>query len=118
MEQVEEICDKIILVNKGQKVLDNSVKGAKETFKENLFNVSLETNTDLQNGNTYKVITQKQNIATIKLREGITPNLAIAELIQHNIGLNGFQELLPSLNDIFIKIVGATPTARQFAEIN
>src|SRR5947208_15658802 len=37
MEQVEEICDHIILVNKGQKILDGTVKGVKQQFKENLF---------------------------------------------------------------------------------
>src|SRR5215467_7520214 len=41
MEQVEEICDHIILVNKGQKILDGSVDGVKQQFKENLFNVGL-----------------------------------------------------------------------------
>src|SRR5580765_7145434 len=41
MEQVEEICDHIILVNKGQKVLDGSVNGVKQQFKENLFSITL-----------------------------------------------------------------------------
>src|SRR3954463_6576102 len=36
MEQVEEICDKIVLVNKGQKILDGSVNEVKQAFKENL----------------------------------------------------------------------------------
>src|SRR5882757_5400224 len=42
MEQVEEICDHIILMNKGQKILDGSVDGVKQQFKENLFRVGLE----------------------------------------------------------------------------
>src|SRR5882762_6775482 len=42
MEQVEEICDQIILMNKGQKILDGSVTGVKQQFKENLFRVGLE----------------------------------------------------------------------------
>src|SRR6478609_137946 len=37
MEQVEEICDKIILVNKGTKILDGSVKQIKQDCKENIF---------------------------------------------------------------------------------
>jgi ABC-type uncharacterized transport system, ATPase component len=37
MEQVEEICDHIILVNKGQKILDGTVHNVKQQFKENLF---------------------------------------------------------------------------------
>ncbi len=39
MEQVEEICDHIILVNKGQKILDGTVPQVKQDFKENLFRI-------------------------------------------------------------------------------
>src|SRR6202050_5693061 len=42
MEQVEEICDHIILVNKGKKIVDGSVSGVKQRFKENLFAVGVE----------------------------------------------------------------------------
>src|SRR5687767_5297420 len=42
MEQVEEICDHIILVNKGQKILDGSVNAVKQQFKENIFAIGLE----------------------------------------------------------------------------
>src|SRR5258708_1461592 len=42
MEQVEEICNHIILVNKGEKILDGSVAAIKQQFKENLFSVGLE----------------------------------------------------------------------------
>ncbi len=40
MEQVEEICDHIVLVNKGQKILDGTVQNIKQDFKENLFKVN------------------------------------------------------------------------------
>ena len=40
MEQVEEICDHIVLVNKGKKILDGTVQQVKQDFKENLFRVS------------------------------------------------------------------------------
>src|ERR1700741_4226882 len=42
MEQVEEICDHIVLINKGKKILDGSVKQIKQDFKENLFSVGTE----------------------------------------------------------------------------
>src|SRR4249919_681252 len=42
MEQVEEICDHIILVNKGQKILDGTVKDVKNQFKENLYSVGFD----------------------------------------------------------------------------
>src|SRR6266508_5637673 len=39
MEQVEEICDHIVLVNKGKKILDGTVRGVKQGFKENVFSI-------------------------------------------------------------------------------
>src|SRR4249919_302063 len=50
MEQVEEICDHIILMNKGQKILDGTVKGVKQQFKENLFSISFENLPAIANG--------------------------------------------------------------------
>src|SRR5947208_10436483 len=41
MEQVEEICDHIVLVNLGQKILDGSVQQVKNDFKENKFSIQL-----------------------------------------------------------------------------
>ncbi len=40
MEQVEEICDHIILINKGNKILDGTVNQVKQDFKENLYRIS------------------------------------------------------------------------------
>src|SRR5687768_4342001 len=39
MEQVEEICDHIILMNKGKKILDGTVRNVKQEYKENLFSI-------------------------------------------------------------------------------
>jgi ABC-2 type transport system ATP-binding protein len=39
MEQVEEICDHIVLVNLGKKILDGNVGDIKQQFKENKFNI-------------------------------------------------------------------------------
>src|ERR1700712_2493575 len=43
MEQVEEICDKIVLVNMGKKILDGSVKQIKYDFKQDLFRIGVGT---------------------------------------------------------------------------
>jgi ABC-2 type transport system ATP-binding protein len=121
MEQVEEICDKIILVNKGQKVLDNTVKGAKEAYKENLFSVSFENKEgkDYLNANEYfDFVSQDGEHGVIKLEPGITPSSALEYLLSNYFKVYAYNEILPSLNDIFIKIVSGTPTARQFQVVN
>ena len=41
MEQVEEICDHIVLVNQGKKILDGTVHSIKQQFKENILSIQL-----------------------------------------------------------------------------
>ncbi len=116
MEQVEEICDHIILVNKGKKVLDDTVNGAKAKYKENKYKIDLLQPAAPIVANGFELITQTDTHAIIKLDEATRPNQVIQNLMQQQVDMNGFSEMLPSLNDIFIKIVNDTPTARQFNE--
>lgn len=118
MEQVEEICDQIVLVNKGQKILDGSVKEVKQQFKQNLFKIGLDSNTSLENSNVFEVIKENEDHSLIvKIQQGYTPNDVLLHYINQNIPIHSFQEILPSLNEIFIQLVEGTPAARQFQHI-
>src|SRR6185312_13906628 len=71
MEQVEEICDHIVLINKGSKILDGTVKQVKQDFKENLFKVAFEKDPGEINSNSIFEISGKQNDAIIlKINDG------------------------------------------------
>lgn len=118
MEQVEEICDHIILVNKGQKVLDGSVSGVKQQFKENLFNIGLNERPTSMNSDQFEVIGSEENNLIVKIRNGYQPNDVLKYFIQQNISIASFNEMLPSLTEIFIKIVEGTPLSRQFQTVN
>src|SRR5262245_13586926 len=83
MEQVEEICDHIVLVNKGQKILDGSVKQVKQDFKENLFSIGLDTSPAAMNGNApFEVIGTKNEAHIVKIRPGNKPNDVLRYLLQ------------------------------------
>src|SRR3984893_12199934 len=56
MEQVEEICDHIILVNKGVKILDGTVGEIKQRFKENLYRIGLEQMPASLYSNSFEII--------------------------------------------------------------
>jgi len=114
MEQVEEICDHIILVNKGQKVLDGSVDGVKQQFKENLFSITLTKAPTTVNAETFDVIGGEENNLVVKIRNGNKPNDVLQYFIQQNVDIISFHEMLPSLSEIFIKVVEGTPLSRQF----
>ncbi len=116
MEQVEEICDHIVLVNKGEKILDGTVNEVKQDFKENLFKVTF-TNELLAEHlaiHLFEVKEKKNNSIVIQRNEGFTNNDVIQYFINKGLSIESFNEILPSLNQIFIKLVEGTPTARQF----
>jgi ABC-2 type transport system ATP-binding protein len=118
MEQVEEICDQIVLVNKGTKILDGSVKEIKQQFKQNLFKIGLDANAGQGNSNVFEVIKENEDHSLIvKIQEGYTPNDVLMHYINQNSAIHSFQEILPSLNEIFIQLVEGTPAARQFQHI-
>ena len=123
MEQVEEICDHIILVNRGQKILDGSVGGVKQQFKENLFRIGLEralTDEDLKaadRSDAFTVVGRADGQLVVKIAEGHRPNDVLSWWIGKGEGITSFVEILPSLNDIFIRLVEGTPLARQFQRI-
>ena len=114
MEQVEEICNHIILVNKGKKILDGTVKGVKQQFKENLFHLGAGTLPEHMHTHIFTVVKYGPEDVVLKLNEGITPNDILSHFIRQNVAIHSFNEVLPSLNDIFIKLVGDTSTTRQF----
>ncbi len=106
MEQVEEICDSIVLINKGQNVLEGDVKGIKQKFKQNLFDFSFEGTlpSDIDNVCNIQKNSDNNN-ATVQLKEGVRSNDLLQRLINHNVDILSFQEKLPSLSEIFIKTV-------------
>ncbi len=117
MEQVEEICDHIILVNKGQKILDGTVTGVKQQFKENMFAIGLDNIPDVINTPAFEVINNKGHQLILKIHEGYKPNDVLHYFLQQQADINSFHEILPSLSEIFIKLVEGTPLTRQFQTV-
>lgn len=114
MEQVEEICDHIILMNKGQKILDGTVSDVKQQFKENLFVLELADAAGSSDSNAFELIGHKGNQMIIKMKQGFSGNDVLRHYMDQGKHVTAFHEILPSLNDIFIKLVEGTPLARQF----
>ena len=120
MEQVEEICDHIALVNKGQKILDGTVHNIKQTYKENLFRVSFTDKIQAEHLaiHLFEVKQKNDKEVIIKLDPGYSNNDVLHYFINKDLHIASFNEILPSLNDIFIRLVEGTPSARQFQEVN
>ena len=115
MEQVEEICDQIILVNQGKKILDGSVSQVKQDFKENLFRLELSSSEPFSQAHaSFDIVQQEGHSLIIRIQPGFSSNDVLQFFITAGQLIVSFNEILPSLNDIFIKLVEGTPLARQF----
>src|SRR5678815_5158643 len=73
MEQVEEICNHIVLINKGKKILDGSVKQVKQDFKETLFSIGFDEMPVSDKADFFDVILVKDHSYVIKIKEGHKP---------------------------------------------
>ena len=108
MEQVEEICNHIILMNLGQKVLDGTVSDIKQQFKENKFSIKLGELPSTTTAPSFSITDQKNNALTVKINKGFKSNDVLQHFLQQGTAVESFNEILPSLNDIFINLVEGT----------
>jgi ABC-2 type transport system ATP-binding protein len=119
MEQVEEICSQIILVNKGEKILDGTVQEVKQAHKQNLYRIHFDQKVpaELLAIHLFQVVEHKDNEILLKKNDDFSANDVLQYFIHKDVAINGFQEVLPSLNEIFIKLVdGTRATTRQFTD--
>ena len=119
MEQVEEICNHIVLINLGQKILDGTVSGIKQDFKEHKYSIKLNQSIDsLPSNELFNIIAQDKEKLTLQINQGVSSNDILMHFIQQGIMVESFNEILPSLNEIFIKLVEETKaTTRAFQTV-
>ena len=117
MSSVEELCDNIMLINKGQKILEGSVYQIKQDNKDNKFEVVLRNSESLNLRiseslpNDFTLISEKTDsngeiTLNIKAENNTNPNILINYLSEKGT-IVSYRELLPSMNDIFINKVNS-----------
>ncbi len=108
MESVEQLCDYIALINQSKKVLEGSVKDIRNQFKPNIFDLEY-TGSMLQLNNNFELLDTQlfdhnRKSSSIKINNGSTPN-ELLNLAIHQVEIKSFSEQIPSMQDIFIKVV-------------
>jgi ABC-2 type transport system ATP-binding protein len=111
MESVEELCDHITLINNSKTILHGAVDTIKQDFKENIVELSFSGDEHLLRSKLTEPFRLKEiknmnnhRKAYIELGRTGTINDLLNILIKH-IEINGLTEILPSMNEIFIKVV-------------
>ena len=109
MASVEEVCDEIALIDHSRVVLSGNVHEVRERYKEHLFEVEYVGAITLQpNPTRYTLISATPSGGGTAIRIRKSPTVSNAELLSSLSAqgeLRAFREVLPSMNEIFIKTV-------------
>ena len=110
MESVEELCDNIALINKSHLVITGGVDEIRHRYgNSNIELVYTGEEKVKDSDGIFKVLSDENNAgrhtAVLTLGEGVRGNEALAALLKQDITVNSFKELIPRMNDIFIKLV-------------
>lgn len=108
MEQVEEMCDHIVLINKGKNVLYGEVQAIKNQYKQNLYRVETQGDIPTDLPAHFTVVKAEKNALTFKLDDEAQSNDLLKSFLQKGVRITRFEEILPTFNEIFIQRVAET----------
>ncbi len=111
MGSVEEICDHIALINKSEKILDGPVDQIKKKYRTNTYQVTYTGEFDKLEQilkSDFEIVEKNKgretNTFTVRLNNGATSNELLEQLLPY-LNIVSFSEIIPSMNDIFIRVV-------------
>lgn len=105
MEQVEELCEYIVLINQGRNILQGKVQDIRRQFVENRYRLDYRGALPATVGERYELLNPTVSTVDIQLPPEEDGNTLLRALLDLGVSIQGFRELLPSLNEIFIKRV-------------
>ena len=109
MESVEELCDNIALINKSNVVIAGGVDEIRHKYGNNNVEVIYTSEEPLADAQSFRVLSDSddagRHTAVLELAEGAGSNDALKDLLAQGVTVNSFKELVPRMNDIFIKLV-------------
>lgn len=109
MESVEELCDNIALINKSKVVITGGVDEIRHKYGNNNVEVVYTSQSALEDSKAFKVLSDTddsgRHTAVLSLTDGSASNDALQALLDQKVIVNSFKELVPRMNDIFIKLV-------------
>jgi len=111
MASVEEVCDKIALINKSKKILDGKVSDIKENYKANIYQIVFDGNFNKFSASLtadYEILeniqTNGKSTLRVRILNNLSPNDLLSKMLQFG-KIVSFNEVIPSMHDIFIEAV-------------
>ena len=104
MNQIEELCDRILMINHGRSVLYGKLAEIKSKYRSNSVLLEFEGKLGEVPGVTEK--RTRKGYTELMLDSNTTPQQVLANLVSRGIVINRFEVATPPLNEIFLKVVG------------
>jgi ABC-2 type transport system ATP-binding protein len=104
MQQVEEVCDEICIINHATKVLGGSLREARQHYGHRVLELEYE-GPDGFVEDLKGVVASSTNLLRIQMDDGNDPHEVLNRAVAAGVRVNRFQVVEPSLNEIFIDVV-------------
>ncbi len=111
LEQVEELCEDVVIIDKGQTIIQGSVREVKRQQGRNVARLKLDNDPEalwLDALEGVQVTKRRQDYIEMQIQSNMNPNLIVEEALHHGAIISRFELTEPSLTDIFIERVGKT----------
>ncbi len=109
MSTAERLCSDILLINKSKKVIAGTLREVKQSYGKNLIALrAAGGETVLENKSLVEKVTEHSDEKELLLAENASSQDLLKKLIEAGAKITKFEEIEPSLNDIFIEQVGRT----------
>ena len=110
MESVEELCDNIALINKSHVVISGGVDEIRHKYGNNNVELVYTSGSAIRPENgVFNVLSDAdesgRHTAVLEIEDGSGSNAVLSAVISQGVAINSFKELVPRMNDIFIKLV-------------
>lgn len=102
MDQVEHFCDQIVLLYQGKSILSGEVKGLKQQFQKNQFEIHYEGRIAESILSDYRILSHRPGHLVIHQASLEQQRMLISQLFYHGVHISNFQNILPSMQEIFI----------------
>jgi ABC-2 type transport system ATP-binding protein len=110
MASVEELCDNITLIDKAKTILEGSVSEIRSQWAANEYDLVFDGNVTISGNGQYNILNQQKdnNRSLIRLKTTKTVNTnELLNSLMHSGNIISFNPAMPSMNEIFIRVVEA-----------
>jgi ABC-2 type transport system ATP-binding protein len=103
MHQVEELCDRILLINKGRNVIYGPLNEIRRSYAGHAVHVRVDGPLPQLNG--ILAVEQHNSVTKLTLDSDTSPQDVLVQLVGNHVNIEQFEIATPTLDEIFIRAV-------------